>query len=79
MNSIKKLLFSALGFGLLSASIAATAADPDENENWLKVRKMMFQNREIHANATDGLQLWVPKQAEDAAVVPVMIDRKSVV
>ena len=76
MNSIKKLLFSAMGFGLLSASITATAADPDENENWLKVRKMMFQNREIHANATDVLQLWVPKQAEDAAVVPVMIRTK---
>ena len=76
MNSIKKLLFSAMGFGLLSASITAMAADPDENENWLKVRKMMFQNREIHANATDVLQLWVPKQAEDAAVVPVMIRTK---
>lgn len=76
IKSIKKLIFSALGISLMAAPFVATAADPDQNENWLKVRKMMFQDREIHANATNVLQLWVPKQAEDAAVVPVLIRTK---
>ena len=77
IKSIKNLIFSAVGLSLLAAPLVATAAaDPDQNENWLKVRKMMFQDREIHANATDVLQLWVPKQAQDAAIVPVLIRTK---
>ena len=77
IKCIKNLIFSAVGLSLLAAPLVATAAaDPDQNENWLKVRKMMFQDREIHANATDVLQLWVPKQAQDAAIVPVLIRTK---
>jgi sulfur-oxidizing protein SoxY len=76
-KTTQKLMFAVLGISLLAAPFVATAAaDPDQNESWLKVRKMMFQDREIHANATDVLQLWVPKQAENAAVVPVMIRTK---
>jgi sulfur-oxidizing protein SoxY len=76
-KTTQKLMFAALGISMLAAPFVATAAaDPDQNENWLKVRKMMFQDREIHANATDVLQLWVPKQAENAAIVPVMIRTK---
>ena len=77
IKSFKKLVFATLALsGLVAPLVATAAADPDENENWLKVRKMMFQDREIHANATNVLQLWIPKQAEDAAVVPVMIRTK---
>ena len=77
IKCIKNLIFSAVGLSLLAAPVVATAAaDPDQNENWLKVRKMMFQDREIHANATDVLQLWVPKQAQDAAIVPELIRTK---
>ncbi len=76
IKSIRNMVVSAAGLCLLASSVVATAADPDQNENWLKVRKMMFQDREIHANATNVLQLWVPKQAEDAAIVPVLIRTK---
>ena len=76
IKGIKKLILSALGLSLMATPFVATAVDPDQNENWLKVRKLMFQDREIHANATNVLQLWVPKQAEDAAVVPVLIRTK---
>ena len=59
--SIKKWVVATLGLSFLAVPfLANAAADPDQNENWLKVRKMMFQDREIHANATDVLQLWVP-------------------
>ena len=76
IKSIKNIVACVAGVGLMAASLTVVAADPDENENWLKVRKMMFQDREIHANATNVLQLWIPKQAEDAAVVPVLIRTK---
>jgi sulfur-oxidizing protein SoxY len=61
---------------LAFALTAAAAGDPDQNENWLKVKQMMFGEREVHANAKDVLQLWLPQRAEDAATVPVLIRTK---
>jgi sulfur-oxidizing protein SoxY len=53
--------------------LAASAADPDENANWLQLKPLLFGERTIQAHATDVLQLFVSQRAEDAAVVPVMV------
>ena len=77
LTIVKKLILSSLGIGLVGLSTIAIAADdPDQNENWLKVRKMMFQDRPIKQMAKNVIQLWVPPRAEDAAVVPVMVRTK---
>ncbi len=61
------------GLALGSACAFAQASDPDQNPNWLAVKKMMFGDREVHANAEKVVKLWLPKRAEDAATVPVLI------
>jgi sulfur-oxidizing protein SoxY len=76
-RSIKKLLVCGYAACFAAASTVATAVDdPDRNENWLRVKQMMFGEREVHANAKDVLQLWMPKRAEDAATVPILIRTK---
>jgi sulfur-oxidizing protein SoxY len=54
----------------------AQQQDPNQNPNWLAVKKMMFGDREVHANAEDVIKLWLPARAEDAGIVPVLIRTK---
>jgi sulfur-oxidizing protein SoxY len=51
----------------------ASAAEPDENANWLQLKPLLFGERPIQRHATDVLQLYVSQRADDAAVVPVMV------
>lgn len=51
----------------------AAAADPDQNENWLQVKKMMFGERHVEPKAKNVVQLWIAKRAEDASTVPVLV------
>jgi sulfur-oxidizing protein SoxY len=71
-------LFRTLAVFALSAAPFAFAQqqDPNENPNWLAVKKMMFGDREVHANAEDVIKLWLPARAEDAGTVPVLIRTK---
>ncbi len=50
-----------------------SAAEPDENANWLQLKPLLFGERPIQGHATDVLQLYVSQRADDAAVVPVMV------
>ena len=76
LNNRNKFFTLVVCAGALVAASFAQAADPDQNENWLKVKKIMFGEREVHANAKDVLQLYIAPRAEDAAVVPVLIRTK---
>ena len=55
------------------SSSPGNAADPDQNDNWLQLKSLLFGERDIHPHATDVLQLFVNQRADDAAVVPVMV------
>ena len=52
---------------------AVAAADPETSESWVKVRELLFGARPIDRDAKGVLQLYLPAQAEDAAVVPILI------
>ena len=54
----------------------AAAADPESSESWTKIRALLFGARPIERETKDVLQLFLPAQAEDAAVVPVLIRTK---
>jgi sulfur-oxidizing protein SoxY len=66
---------------LIALAIAAAIAfipsahceDIDENPSWTQLKPLLFGDREIHGHATDVLQVFVSRLADDAAVVPVMV------
>ena len=59
----------------LSLLLAPTAhaEDLDRSETWLRIKPLLFGEREIHGNATRVIELFAPQRAEDAAVVPVLV------
>lgn len=76
-KKLTALLLTLFSVALLGAGTSVGAQqDPDQNPNWLAVKKMMFGDREVHADAKDVIQLWLPPRAEDAATVPVLIRTK---
>lgn len=76
-KKLTALLLTLFSVALLGAGTSVGAQqDPDQNPNWLAVKKMMFGDWEVHADAKDVIQLWLPPRAEDAATVPVLIRTK---
>lgn len=75
MPSRRHAIAWVLGLGLTTgAALADTGVpDPDQNQNWLRVRQMMFGQREVHAQAKDVLRVFIAKRAADASVVPLMV------
>ncbi len=76
MNTVfKRILVLGLGVGMaaMSSLAGAAAPDPAQNENWLRVKKMLFGDREVRDNAQDVVRLWIAKRAEDASVVPLLV------
>ncbi len=74
-RSIRHAILLVLVTGLTTgAALAASSVpDPDQNENWLRVRQMMFGKREVNAQAKDVLRVFIAKRAADASVVPLMV------
>jgi len=60
----------------LSTTGFAAPSDHDRDPQWLRIRQMMFGEREIHSQADDIVKLWIRSRAEDAATVPVMISTR---
>lgn len=58
---------------LLISPIAGYAQDLDASGKWQTLKYVLFGDREVKSNASDVLELFVRKRAENAAVVPVMI------
>jgi len=58
---------------LLISPTLGHAQDLDGSTKWQVLRHVLFGDREVKSSASDVLELFVRKRAEDAAVVPVMI------
>lgn len=67
-----KRLRLALVAGWLAGCCVAPAA-ADEAEAWPSIRKMMFGDREVRADGKRVVEVFAPQQADDAAVVPVVV------
>lgn len=75
MPSARHAIALVLVLGLTTGAALANSGvpDPDQNENWLSVRQMMFGKREVNAQAKDVLRVFIAKRAADASVVPLMV------
>jgi sulfur-oxidizing protein SoxY len=60
----------AVAAGLLVGCGAAASAEP---ENWPSIQRMMFGDREVRADGKRVVEVFAPQQADDAAVVPVVV------
>jgi sulfur-oxidizing protein SoxY len=64
----------ALAFAALAATPPATHAQAaDANLKWQALKYALFGDREVNADASGVLELFVRKRAEDASTVPVLI------
>ena len=72
------LLCAALAAGVVAADRGARANDvPDpETAIWAKVKRSLFENRQVSTDAHGIIELITPPRAEDAAVVPIAIRTK---
>jgi sulfur-oxidizing protein SoxY len=69
---------AAVLIGVCCAAVCAVpvcpaAAEENTSSRWDQLRPLMFQDRPIAVEGQDIVQLYIPRQAEDAAVVPVLI------
>ncbi len=58
---------------LLSVSFAAAAGNFSDEPSWLQIKPLLFGDRPVRDDSESVLELFVSPQAEDAAVVPVMV------
>ncbi len=72
---VRRAFLTAAIAGCAALAPAAVANDwPDpETAIWGKVKRSLFENRPVSANAHDIVELVAPVRAEDAAVVPIAI------
>ena len=71
----RRTILSLLSAGVASRSVFA-ADKQNDLERWAHLRKSLFADRPISESAAHILALSTPVRAEDAAVVPIVIETK---
>lgn len=73
MTALSHLLVALALTTAFALAPVAHSEDIDEHPSWTQLKPLLFGDREIHGHATDVLQVFVSRLADDAAVVPVMV------
>lgn len=78
VEAIARAARAAAFIGLCCGAVFAmptqrVSAEENRPSRWDELRPLLFRDRPISVDGQDVVQLYIPRQAEDAAVVPVLI------